>query len=178
MKNKEIEKLKLTKEEYNLYSKEISDLEDKLGKYTKKLGDMRGNDFTESGEVTQLNNEIIMLKNTIKGKKIMLNNAIIIEKTFGDDQMDINDIAKITLKRENVNPREILVKLSGSEFNVEDGIIGISLNSPIGKAIHGKKVGDEYTAITGESQIINGEILEIRKNKVKANNDSVQKKLQ
>jgi len=72
-----------------------------------------------------------------------LSNAIVVEKSEDNSEViDINDYILVELSY-NGEVNEEVIYLTGSEYNMDSDFIEVTLNSPLGKAIYGKKVGEE-----------------------------------
>ena len=83
----------------------------------------------------------------IRYLKNMIKTAKVIENTSEDDQVGIFD--KVTLYMEDDDEREEYTLVTNIRVNVLEGLI--STESPVGKAIFGKKVGDRVEIAVNDS---------------------------
>ena len=111
-------------------------------KRTRAFGDLSENFEYKMAKQAKNKNEsrIRYLKNMIKTAKV-------IENTSEDDQVGIFD--KVTLYMEDDDEREEYTLVTNIRVNVLEGLI--STESPVGKAIFGKKVGDRVEIAVNDS---------------------------
>ena len=102
-------------------------------KRTRAFGDLSENFEYKMAKQAKNKNEsrIRYLKNMIKTAKVIENNS-------DTDQVGIFD--KVTLYMEDDDERETYTLVTNIRVNVLEGLI--STESPVGKAIFGKKIGD------------------------------------
>ena len=63
-----------------------------------------------------------------------------------EDKVNISDTVKLLFTYDDGSSEEEIVKLTGKYMPNEDGLVlEISLNSPLGKAIYKKKIGDKVS---------------------------------
>jgi transcription elongation factor GreA len=139
----------LTQDRYDEIAKEVEELKTtgRRGiaehlKQAKDLGDLSENaDYQEAREAqSRLERRILELEDVIR-------NAVIIKKAEGSGTVKIS--SKVTLKR---NGEVVTYSITGSNESHPAGGF-ISNESPLGRALLGKRVGDEVTVQTpkGES---------------------------
>ena len=74
-----------------------------------------------------------------------------------DDQLEginLNDVIDITMIYSSEDQEEMTVKLVAQEANLDDDILEISVNSPLGAALYGKQVGDTCSYKVGSNEIM------------------------
>jgi len=130
-----LEKLKVElKELKDIKLKEVA----KRIKESKEMGDL-----SENAEYHEAKNEQAFLYGKILDIENKVNNAVVIEKSSGHDSVVAGSTVEIELENKNRTKYEIV----GSEES--DPLHGrISVDSPIGGALLGHKVGDMVTTNT------------------------------
>jgi transcription elongation factor GreA len=134
----------LTKDRYNELERELKELKTTGRtdiaaqlKHAKELGDL-----SENAEYEEVRNEQTRLEQKIRQFEEILRNSKIIEAESGKDLIRIG--SKVKVKR---NGETISYTIVGSdETNPSEG--RISNESPIGRGLLGKKVGDVVTTAT------------------------------
>lgn len=101
-------------------------------------------DGYDSFEFNEVEREGKMIYNEIVSIYDELSRVIIVERQLSSDFVDIGDIIRTTLIYSEDYSEEMLFKLVGGipYFDNNSEIQEISVNSPIGKAIYQKKIGD------------------------------------
>ncbi len=89
-----------------------------------------------------------------------LSRVKIIERHNADGKVDIGDVVGIEMIYSKGDYESMNVKLVGSDGDMDAEIPEISINSPLGKAIFGKMVG-EQTSYTVNSNIVSVKIVDI-----------------
>lgn len=97
------------------------------------------------------NSNEFALTSMLEMKMDILNRAVIVERAADEGTIDINDCVKLSLSYNQEEETETIVKLIGSASpDILAEVSEISLNSPLGKAIYGKTVGDEVSYKTSD----------------------------
>jgi transcription elongation factor GreA len=145
------EKEYLTKDKFDELSKELDYLKKTRRKeiaenleYAKSLGDLSENAEYHEARETQAN-----LEDRIARLDAMLKSAEIVD-THGGDRVEFG--SKVTVERES-EKTPIVFQLVGSE---ESDVAGghISIHSPIGEALLGKKRGEQVSVRTPKGNVI------------------------
>ena len=145
------EKIKLNKQGYEDYLKAIAVKE-------KELADLRmykGTDAIFQGDnwhdnptlyQAELQERTLMLE-IAKMKHELQNNVEIVENIGDEEIIDIGDIVKIDMIFSEDDREEEIFKLVATTPNLKFGaeIQEVSINSPIGKAMYHKKIGEIAT---------------------------------
>lgn len=162
----DISKLYLDQDGYNQYLEEIETLKQRLLEHHTSKGEAYSSsagdgwhdnfDFEENVRVEK------MLLGQLRDKTNKLNDIVIVEKIMDIDDsiIDINDLVRLSLVfGENYIETNIYKLVASSLPEESSEYINISINSPIGSAIYGKKVGD-LTAYNVEKNIFGVKIEE------------------
>jgi transcription elongation factor GreA len=96
-------------------------------------------ELIENAEYEDAKNEQAFLEGKILTLEAMLSNAVIIDKDGGPAGV-VNLGSKVTIKEGNAKP-EVYQLVGAAEADPKDG--RISNESPLGKALLGRKVGDD-----------------------------------
>lgn len=91
-----------------------------------------------------------VLTEQIHNLRKMLQNAEIIERGDNQDLIDIDDTVRIAVSS-NDSEDEMIIKLVGSMTDIDQAVLEVSINSPLGKAIYHKKVADSFTYLVSEA---------------------------
>ena len=144
------EKILMSKEGYEAVRKEREELIQKRNatgsmKKEVKFNLESGIDSIDNFEFENAVREDNALKGSINSINRILDNAVIIEEPDDKSIVGINCLVKIRLGRQNEAKREQTVLIVGKSCpDMNAKIKEITLNSPIGKAINGKKEGFVY----------------------------------
>lgn len=145
----ETEKIYLDQKGYQQYLQEIEALKEKLNEnnrqkssaYTSAVGDGWHDNF----EFEEAKREEFKIMGLLRDKIEGLNRIVIIEKdekSQNDDNLvDIDDYVSVLLLMPNNEIEHMIFRLVASLSTSRD-VKEISLNSPMGKAVYGKKVGE------------------------------------
>lgn len=149
---------------YQMYLNEIEDLKLKLSEINKgrrDAFDAGAGDGWDSPEFEEIERNSRMIEGEINRRMASLSFIEIVESMSQEDLIDLNDIVKLNIIFAENDTEEMIVKLVGniSKKFEEEGITEISVNSPLGSAIYGKKVG-EMTPYTVNANTFNVEIME------------------
>ena len=121
-------------------------------------------DLSENFEYKAAKQFLNRNKSRIRYLEKVLENAIIIEDTSADDEVGINNTVTVFIPSRNMtNSFKIVTEIRGDSLNKM-----ISIDSPFGKAVLGKKVGDIVTVHVNETLSYEAEIKAIDK----SNDDS------
>lgn len=136
-----------TQEGYNQIQKEINELNSKRPEAVNRLQTARElGDLSENGAYKAARFEL----SSIDGKLRRLSNLVKFGKVIKKENRGIAGFAnKITLEN---NEKKLVFTLVGSfEANPENQ--KISINSPLGKSVYGKRVGDRIVVTTPTIEI-------------------------
>jgi transcription elongation factor GreA len=97
-------------------------------------------ELIENAEYEDAKNEQAFLEGKILSLEAMLSNAVLISKEKGTDGV-VRLGSKVTIKEVGGGKPEVYQLVGAAEANPKDG--RISNESPIGKALLGRKIGDE-----------------------------------
>ena len=97
-------------------------------------------ELIENAEYEDAKNEQAFLEGKILSLEAMLSNAVIISKQVGTDGV-VRLGSKVTIKEVGGGKPESYQLVGAAEANPKDG--RISNESPLGKALLGRKIGDE-----------------------------------
>jgi len=131
----------MTKEGYNKLVEEVNFLEsERRPAISKQIAEARDKgDLSENAEYDAakelqgiVETKIAQLKNLIS------NSRLIDEKRISTDSIQI--LNKVTIRNTKNNQKMVYTLVSESEANLKEGKIAV--NTPIGKGLLGKKVGD------------------------------------
>ncbi|MDL2256609.1 transcription elongation factor GreA [Bacteroidales bacterium OttesenSCG-928-I14] len=148
----------MTKEGYNKLLEEISTLEAERPTITKQIAEARDKgDLSENAEYDAAKEAQGLLEAKISQLKGMLANARLIDESrVGTDSVQI--LNKVTIRNTKTNQTMVYTLVSENEANLKEAKIAV--NTPIGKGLMGKKVGD-IAEITTPGGLMNFEILDI-----------------
>ena len=141
--------IKLTKEGYEKLKKERDDLKEKLmGEIANRIKEARElGDLSENSEYEEAKNEQGKIDSRIKEIEYILDHAEIIEEEEDSSVVGIGKRIKIRdMALEKEKQEKIITLVTSQEANIRED--KISEESPIGKAIKGKKVGETITVKT------------------------------
>ena len=141
------EKIKLNKNGYEDYLREIERKEKELADlriYKGKDAIFQGDNWHDNPTLYQTELKEMSLMKEIAEMKHRLNNIEIVENIGDDNLVDIGDVVKIDMIFSETDREEQIFKLVGTSpnFDLTAEIQEISINSPIGKAMYHKKLGD------------------------------------
>ncbi len=109
-----------------------------------------GGDLTENAEYEDAKNEQAFVEGEVLRIEGILSSAQVIEEVKGKkDSVRVG--AVVTVVEEGTKDKEIYHLVGSAEANPQDG--KISIESPLGKAILGAKVGDKVQVNAPEGQI-------------------------
>ncbi|MFW5772057.1 MAG: transcription elongation factor GreA [Phototrophicaceae bacterium] len=109
-----------------------------------------GGDLTENSEYEDAKNEQAFIEGEIMRLESILSSAQIIEDT--GDKDSVVPGAKVTLIEKGTKQEEVYYLVGSAEANPREG--KISVESPLGKALLGSKVGDRVTVAAPDGEIV------------------------
>src|SRR5690606_10398657 len=98
-----------------------------------------GGDLSENAEYEDAKNEQAFVEGEILRRETILSSAQVIEDTGKKDKVVLG--ARVTIVEEGTKDKEVYYLVGSAEANPTEG--KISSESPLGKALLGKKVGDK-----------------------------------
>lgn len=98
-----------------------------------------GGDLSENAEYEDAKNEQAFVEGEIMRLETILSSAQVIEDTGKKDRVILG--ARVTIVEDGTKDKEIYYLVGSAEANPTEG--KISLESPLGKALMGKKVGEK-----------------------------------
>ena len=108
-----------------------------------------GGDLTENSEYEDAKNEQAFIEGEIIRLETILSSAQLIEET--GDKDSVVPGAKVTLVEKGTKQEEVYYLVGSAEANPREG--KISVESPLGKALLGSKVGDRVTVAAPDGEI-------------------------
>ena len=142
-------KIYVDKKGYEAMLESIEDLKKELvqaGAGRREAFDAGAGDGWDSPEFEEIERAESLIAGRIKQKYEELSRVVIVEKNEQDNELiDIGDIVTIDMSMDKKNYNEMIFLLAGGVGDVFAEIPEISLNSPLGKSVYHKKVGDETT---------------------------------
>lgn len=115
-----------------------------------KLALEDGGELTENSEYEDAKNEQAFLEAEINRINTILLNAKIIEENVKSDKVQVGSVVKVMEKGSKTAEEYFLV--GSAEANPVQG--KISIESPLGKALVGKSVGDKVTVKAPDGDIV------------------------
>lgn len=140
----EPKKYMMDQEHYNKILLEIEELKRKrndINSGRKEAWDASAGDGWDSPEFEEIERQEAMVVGEIASRLATLENAIIVEKQDDENIVDIGDIVRLSIDFGRGDEEENIYKLTGGESGDIDGLIHISINSPMGASIYQKNVG-------------------------------------
>ena len=154
--NKKI--IKMDKEGFEKYKNQIVKLEEELANvrmYKGKTAIFQGDNWHDNPELYQTEAQERSLIQQIRDMKDNIRNIEIVEKNENSDTIDVGDIVLIETIFDEDDIEEMTLKLVGGYGDLNCEIPEISINSPLGKSIYGKKVLEQT------SYQVNGNIFNV-----------------
>lgn len=147
-------KIYLSKKEYENFLAEISRLEN-------RLLSIKSNDYLENDlevNIEGFNAKRREIKEELEELKNKTARIVVIDRELGsEDIIDINDYVTVKLYLEGEELEKLTFKLVGTRKpNFDQEIKEITIDSPMGKSVYQKKVGDEasYTVNKNNFQLV------------------------
>lgn len=150
---------KLTKEGFNNLKKERDELKNKLmGEIAQRIKEARElGDLSENSEYEEAKNEQGKIDSRIKEIEYVLDHAEVIEEELDNSEVKLGK--RIKIKDFGIKKEKDFMLVTPQEADLKEN--KISIDSPIGKAILGKKIGDKASIRTANGKIKKIEILDI-----------------
>lgn len=143
-----MEKIKMTKEGLLELQQKLEKLKIEFDQNEKQMSEAyhnsNGDGAHDNAEFEYLLDKERRLARTIDELVLKIKNVEIIEIDQKEEQIiNIGDTVELEIYRETNNPDIMTILLVGGDGNIFEG--KISINSPLGKAIYGRKVGELVT---------------------------------
>ncbi len=142
----EFDKIYLDKKGYEKLLRDIEDIKTKLGDLRKNKSDAYengGDGFHDNFAFEDSERNERMLIRTLAERTAFLEKVVIINSQTNDEIVDINDLVSLTIDFGDDIETNIYRLIGTADDASIDGIINVSLNSPLGKAIYGSRVGSD-----------------------------------
>lgn len=127
------------------------------------------NDGCLSSEFLEIERIDFMLSTELERKIEMLSRVVIVETPENSEQVNIGDVVILCISHDGINSDERLFKIVGGMpvFDPDAEIQEISINSPIGKAIFQKTIGEvcNYTVNNNKFSVLIKEKVDLSKKK-------------
>ena len=136
------EKIRMDKEGLEKFKLEIKSVEDELSEirmYKGKTAIYQGDNWHDNPELYQTEAKERSLMQQLRIMNEKLENIEIVEKNLNSDIIDIGDIVDIEMIFAEDDKEDMIIKLVGGDADMKASIQEISINSPLGGAIYGKK---------------------------------------
>lgn len=109
-----------------------------------------GGDLSENAEYEDAKNEQAFIEGEISRLEVIVNSAQLIERTGKKDVVSLG--SKVVLVEQGSKEQETYTLVGSAEVNPREG--KISTESPVGKAILGRKKGEKVNVNTADGQIV------------------------
>lgn len=152
---KETEKIYLDQKGYQQYLQEIEEIKERLNANSRQkssaYANAVGDGWHDNFEFEEAKREELKIMGLLRDKVEGLNRIVIIDKNEksqnGNDLVDIDDYVSILLLMPDNETEHMVFRLVAS-LSTDRDTKEVSLNSPMGRAVYGKKVGE-----TGKYQV-------------------------
>jgi len=151
-----IEKIKMTKEGLQKQKERLEELKKKYNEnelaMTSAFKNSSGDGAHDNAEFEFLLSQEKLLVSQINRLALQIQNTEIIEmEEMDDDRININDKVHINMIFAKDDEEEMVVQLVGEDISgVEEQV---SINSPLGKAIYGEKIGETVSYEVNNNKI-------------------------
>jgi len=154
------EKIYLDQAGYEQYLKEIEKIREQIRNNGKQKSNAYegavGDGWHDNFEFEEAKREELKLMGLLESKLEGLNRIVIVETTDENNLIDINDYVTVETSSKGTSPSEMFFKLIASSMpNFGAEVFEISINSPLGKAVYQRKVGDNV------SYTVNGNVFNV-----------------
>lgn len=141
-------KIYLDQKGYDEYVKEINRIKDQLANNGKLKSEAYenavGDGWHDNFAFEEAKREEFKIMSALKEKIEGLSRIVIVDYLNEENVVDVNDYVTIDMYFSDEEPEELVFKLVASNAPNFDGEVSeISLNSPLGNAVYGKKIGDK-----------------------------------
>lgn len=142
------EKIYLDKKGYEKYLKGIEALKAKLAEVNagrRDAFDAGAGDGWDSPEFEEIERQERMVMGELQHRYEELTRIVIVEKHNEDEIIDIGDTLVTDMIYSADDSEELIFTLVGTDGNMHSEIQEVSINSPLGKSVYKKKIGDTCT---------------------------------
>lgn len=153
----EFEKVYLDKKGYEKLLKDIDDIRTKLENLRKNKSDAYengGDGFHDNFAFEDSERNERMLIRTLAERTAFLEKVVIVDSQANDDFVDINDLVSLTIDFGDDTETSVYRLIGTADADEIDGIINVSLNSPLGRAIYGNKIGSNTSYKVGNNTFL------------------------
>jgi transcription elongation factor GreA len=143
--------VRVTKQGYERLQQRIEQERERLDEATRILRELSGtsDDYDDTG-LEEAKREKILIEDRLDDLEDQLSRAVVIEA----HEMDAVDLgATVELKDASGDTFSVQVVAPVEAGVLEGDVPHISDESPMGKALIGRKVGDEFDVVTGEKSV-------------------------
>lgn len=140
--------IQLTRDGHSRLQKELTELRDvKLPDLTERIQDSNEDgDVTDNSEYENLKDEIVHTESRIQEIEYTLKNSVVIEEKSADGTIGLGSHIIVRASDDDDDQDDRWVLVSAEEADPLNG--RISDDSPVGKQLFGKKVGDTFSVET------------------------------
>ena len=144
-----MEQIKLDQIGYQKMEEEIKNIEkqiDDIRMYKGKVAIYQGDNWHDNPELYQTESKENSLLRRLGELRTQLSNAEIIDKKDQqDEKINIGDVVDLKIIISESISQNLTVRLVGGTADLNSDIREASINSPMGKAIYQKVIGEEIT---------------------------------
>lgn len=141
------EGLKLYKESINNLIKSVDRVNDEISKLR---NDLKHDNIEKINELYELRDQMIR---KIEDKRNTLTLVKLIEKENNENILNLGDYATIELDFGDNDKETCLIKLVSVESYTENGMECVSINSPLGRALYRKNVGEKTYYMVNNNKV-------------------------
>lgn len=141
------EGLKLYKESINNLIKSVDRVNDEISKLR---NDLKHDNIDKINELYELRDQMIR---KIEDKRNTLTLVKLIEKENNENILNLGDYATIELDFGDNDKETCLIKLVSVESYTENGMECVSINSPLGRALYRKNVGEKTYYMVNNNKV-------------------------
>ena len=148
--------LYMSEQGYQELLNEIEDIKKRIvenNKGRKAAFDAGAGDGWDSPEFEEIERVDNLLTGELRLKQEQLQRVVIVEKHYDIDSIDIGDIVNSNLIYAPDDVEEFDFKLVAYKGNTRSNITEVSINSPLGKAVYQKKVGETVSYSVNGNEI-------------------------
>ncbi len=151
-------KIYLDQKGYDEYVKEINRIKDQLDNNGKSKSEAYenavGDGWHDNFAFEEAKREEFKIMSALQEKIEGLSRIVIVDSLNEESVVDINDYVTIDMYFPGEEPEELIFKLVASNTPNFDGEVSeISLNSPLGKSVYGKKIGERTSYSVNENDV-------------------------
>lgn len=145
----------MTKDGYEQQLKKLEELQEKFYQNSKDKADAMtsavGDSWHDNFQFEELDREEVNIVNQIRNLSERIKNIRIIEPHNNENMVNIGDRLKLQIKYADGEVEDLEITLYGMDCDTLNN--EITINSPLGKAIYNKKVGDIIVCNINDSNI-------------------------